>query len=238
MRSCHQRRRLHGARDQDAGESGVAHWRGAGRRAGPRAERCQPFAHAPLPTSRQPCRRRRVHGLGHADGLRHARDRGAAPGTPRHRALGRQSRREPGRRRPLLGDRGRGHGGDDAGHPPAFSYAGRDPEGSPRGGRAVRLLEQSSAARTSRPIPCSTSTPPIGPDRVAGVRITTLGRRAYVESLTRAEDPGGREYYWIGAARAAVGRPDSTSAVHSGYVVTPLHMISPITSSGGSRGGT
>ncbi len=69
--------------------------------------------------------------------------------------------------------------------------------------------------------------PPIEPDRVAGIKVTSLGRRAYVGSLTRAADPNGREYYWIGGGESRWwGNEDSDfRAVHEGYIsVTPLHL--------------
>ena len=69
--------------------------------------------------------------------------------------------------------------------------------------------------------------PPIPPDQVAGVRVCTLGRRAYVGSLTRAKDPNGREYFWIGGGESKWwGGPDvDFRAVHSNYIsITPLHL--------------
>ncbi|HSJ07654.1 MAG TPA: 5'/3'-nucleotidase SurE [Longimicrobiales bacterium] len=69
--------------------------------------------------------------------------------------------------------------------------------------------------------------PPVRPDDVAGIRVTTLGRRAYVGSLTRASDPAGREYFWIGGGESKWwGGPDSDfRAVHEGFIsVTPLHL--------------
>jgi 5'-nucleotidase len=62
---------------------------------------------------------------------------------------------------------------------------------------------------------------------VQGVRVTTLGRRVYSDSLTRREDPTGREYYWIGGGISRwSGRGDSDfRAVDSGYIsITPLHL--------------
>jgi 5'-nucleotidase len=69
--------------------------------------------------------------------------------------------------------------------------------------------------------------PPVRPDRVAGVRVTTLGRRAYVGSLTRAADPNGREYFWIGGGESKWwGGPESDfRAIHEDCIsVTPLHL--------------
>ena len=51
--------------------------------------------------------------------------------------------------------------------------------------------------------------PPIDPTQVKGVRITSLGKRRYSDSLTKAVDPSGREYYWIGGEKS-VGRGRKT----------------------------
>jgi len=69
--------------------------------------------------------------------------------------------------------------------------------------------------------------PAVTPGEVAGIRITTLGRRAYVGSLTRAQDPNGREYFWIGGGESTWWGSDESDfrAVHDRYVsVTPLHL--------------
>lgn len=69
--------------------------------------------------------------------------------------------------------------------------------------------------------------PPIAPDEVKGVRITSLGRRRYADSITRANDPMGREYFWIGGGVATWRGPADSDfqAVEDGYVsVTPLHL--------------
>lgn len=62
---------------------------------------------------------------------------------------------------------------------------------------------------------------------VKGMRVTTLGRRVYSDSLTRREDPTGREYFWIGGGVSSwSGREDSDfRAVQAGYIsITPLHL--------------
>ena len=69
--------------------------------------------------------------------------------------------------------------------------------------------------------------PDVPADELNGVRVTTLGRRVYADSLTRREDPSGREYFWIGGGVSRwSGRDDSDfRAVQAGYVsVTPLHL--------------
>lgn len=69
--------------------------------------------------------------------------------------------------------------------------------------------------------------PPVGPDEVAGVSITTLGRRVYSDSLSLNRDPHGREYYWIGGGEShwRGGEDSDFKAVRAGLVsVTPLHL--------------
>lgn len=64
-------------------------------------------------------------------------------------------------------------------------------------------------------------------DEVGGIRVTSLGRRVYSDSLTRSRDPAGREYYWIGGGESHwKGREDSDfRAIRAGCVsVTPLHL--------------
>jgi 5'-nucleotidase len=69
--------------------------------------------------------------------------------------------------------------------------------------------------------------PDIPVEDMKGVRVTSLGRRVYSDSLTRREDPSGREYYWIGGGVSSwSGREDSDfRAVQAGYIsITPLHL--------------
>jgi 5'-nucleotidase len=73
----------------------------------------------------------------------------------------------------------------------------------------------------------SVNLPPIAPGDVRGVRVTSLGRRRYRDSLTRATDPSGREYFWIGGGETAWTGPEGSDfrAVGEGYIsVTPLHL--------------
>ncbi|MBW3534546.1 MAG: 5'/3'-nucleotidase SurE [Gemmatimonadetes bacterium] len=73
----------------------------------------------------------------------------------------------------------------------------------------------------------SVNLPPVAPADVKGVRVTSLGRRRYSDSITRANDPSGREYFWIGGGSSEwSGPPDSDfRAVEEGYIsVTPLHL--------------
>jgi 5'-nucleotidase len=69
--------------------------------------------------------------------------------------------------------------------------------------------------------------PAIPPGEVKGMRITSLGRRRYADSITRAKDPSGKEYFWIGGGVATWRGPEHSDfqAVEDGYVsITPLHL--------------
>jgi len=69
--------------------------------------------------------------------------------------------------------------------------------------------------------------PAIPPGDVRGIRVTSLGRRRYADSITRANDPSGREYFWIGGGVAHWRGPSDSDfqAIEDGYVsVTPLHL--------------
>lgn len=111
----------------------------------------------------------------------------------------------------------------------AVSYAGRDPE-------AIEAWEPVLAELLGRIVgrgvfPEETllniNLPAVAPAEAKGVRITRLGRRAYEGSLTRAKDPNGREYFWIGGGESRWwgGAESDFQAVQEGYVsVTPLHL--------------
>ncbi len=69
--------------------------------------------------------------------------------------------------------------------------------------------------------------PAIRADEVKGIRVTSLGRRRFADSITRAKDPSGKEYLWIGGGVVSWrGPPDSDfQAIEDGFVsVTPLHL--------------
>jgi 5'-nucleotidase len=111
----------------------------------------------------------------------------------------------------------------------AISYAGRDPEEIEAWTDVLGELLERIVRRSDFPAETllNVNLPAVRPEEVAGVRVTTLGRRAYVDSLTRAHDPSGREYFWIGGGESRWwGGPESDfRAVHSGYIsITPLHL--------------
>jgi 5'-nucleotidase len=111
----------------------------------------------------------------------------------------------------------------------AISYAGRDPTAIAAFGPLVETLISHLVHRDDFPAETllNVNLPPIDPGEVRGVRVTRLARRVYTDSLTRATDPNGREYFWIGGGGVEWVGDEGTdfSAVADGYVsVTPLHL--------------
>lgn len=111
----------------------------------------------------------------------------------------------------------------------AVSYAGREPEAIEAWVPALTELLGRIVSRESFPDETllNINLPPIAPEESRGVRVTKLGRRAYEGSLTRARDPNGREYFWIGGGESRWwgGAGSDFQAIEEGYVsVTPLHL--------------
>jgi 5'-nucleotidase len=111
----------------------------------------------------------------------------------------------------------------------AVSHVGKDHDRVPDWTAPLTALLKQLMTRTDFPPETllNVNLPAVPPDEAAGIRVTTLGRRAYVGSLTRATDPNGREYFWIGGGESEWwGGPDSDfRAIHEGYIsVTPLHL--------------
>lgn len=111
----------------------------------------------------------------------------------------------------------------------AVSYTGRDPEEIAAWADTLARLLSRLLQRPNFPAETllNVNLPPISPAQVRGVRVTRLARRVYTDSLTRAHDPNGREYFWIGGGGVEWRASEGTDfhAVDSGYVsVTPLHL--------------
>ncbi len=111
----------------------------------------------------------------------------------------------------------------------AFSFAGRDPElMASYHPILVRLIRQITEIET---FPAETllsiNLPKIHASEVKGVKVTKLGSRFFSGSLTRMNDPWGREVFWIGGGDVTWTTDPGTdhAAVKAGYIsVTPLHM--------------
>jgi len=91
-----------------------------------------------------------------------------------------------------------------------------------------RLLRQIlDPARFPEDTLLNVNLPPVPGTSIKGVRVTTLGKRVYSESLSRMKDPWGRDIWWIGGGQLSwSGREDSDfQAIEDGFVsVTPLHV--------------
>lgn len=111
----------------------------------------------------------------------------------------------------------------------AVSFAGHDHDLIPtyRDRLAALLRRILQVGRFPADMLLNVNLPPVPGDEVRGVRVTTLGKRIYAESLSRMHDPWGREIYWIGGGRLDWSGGDEVDfkAVEDGYVsVTPLHV--------------
>ena len=111
----------------------------------------------------------------------------------------------------------------------AFSYSGALHEELEGWEPVIGRILQSVLGRDELPRDTlfNVNLPAVRPADVRGIRVTTLGKRRFAESITRAKDPSGRDYYWIGGGMATwSGAADSDfQAIEDGYVsVTPLHL--------------
>ena len=84
-----------------------------------------------------------------------------------------------------------------------------------------------AAAGWPRNVFINVNFPDLPPDRIAGTRVTSQGRRKLGDELVERKDPRGRSYYWIGSMRIEEqSRTGSDlAAVKAGAIsVTPLHL--------------
>lgn len=92
----------------------------------------------------------------------------------------------------------------------------------------VRLIRQiTSAPEFPRQMLLNINLPDCPASDVKGVRVTRLGSRYFSNSLTRMQDPWGRDIMWIGGGSITwTGGDDSDhAAVLEGFIsVTPLQM--------------
>jgi 5'-nucleotidase len=69
--------------------------------------------------------------------------------------------------------------------------------------------------------------PSIPPEKIAGVKVTKLGKRVYRDAVVRKTDPRGRAYYWIGGQPPIwqSGEDTDFGAIEQGMIsVTPLQL--------------
>jgi 5'-nucleotidase len=111
----------------------------------------------------------------------------------------------------------------------ALSYAGDRFEELEAWQGVVRTILEGILGRDGFPEDTlfNVNLPAVAPDDVRGIKVTSLGRRRYAESILRAKDPMGKEYFWIGGGSVTWRGPEDSDfqAVADGYVsVTPLHL--------------
>ena len=111
----------------------------------------------------------------------------------------------------------------------ALSYVGDDHESLEEWGPLLRGFLEQILAREGFPehTLLNVNLPQVRPAEVRGVKVTSLGRRRYSDSITRSLDPKGREYFWIGGGISAWAGAEYADfrAVEEGYIsVTPLHL--------------
>jgi len=69
--------------------------------------------------------------------------------------------------------------------------------------------------------------PNLPPDRIAGARVTRLGRRGYENFMEKREDPRGNPYYWFGGEATEADSVDGTdiAATQAGMIsVSPIRV--------------
>jgi len=111
----------------------------------------------------------------------------------------------------------------------ALSYCGEFPEELAGCEALVATVLEGILKRKSFPDDTlfNVNLPALPAGEVKGIRVTSLGRRRFADSITRAKDPSGKEYLWIGGGSVHWrGAPDSDfQAIEDGFVsVTPLHL--------------
>jgi 5'-nucleotidase len=111
----------------------------------------------------------------------------------------------------------------------ALSYTGDDYESLEGWGPLLEGFLSQILAREGFPqhTLLNVNLPPLPPGQVRGIKVTSLGKRRYSDSITKTLDPKGREYLWIGGEISAwTGAEDADfRAVEEGFIsVTPLHL--------------
>ena len=111
----------------------------------------------------------------------------------------------------------------------AISFSGHHPETmATYRDLLVRLIQRITAPRDfPRDTLLNINLPNRPAAEVRGVRVTRLGSRYFSDSLTRMQDPWGREIVWIsgGTMTWTGGQESDHAAVADGFIsVTPMHM--------------
>ena len=92
---------------------------------------------------------------------------------------------------------------------------------------APEVVERLLATPWAPDVLMNVNFPDLDPGEVAGVRVTTQGKRKIGDTLLERTDPRGEPYLWIGALRedSQPGEGTDLAAIAAGYVsVTPVHL--------------
>jgi 5'-nucleotidase len=92
---------------------------------------------------------------------------------------------------------------------------------------AARLVERMAQSPLQGSVILNVNVPDLPDGALRGVKVTRLGNRHRAEPVVRAEDPRGREVYWVGSAGAGQDAGPGTDfhAVAEGYAsITPLQI--------------
>ncbi len=111
----------------------------------------------------------------------------------------------------------------------ALSYTGDDYEDLDGWGPILEGFLSQIVAREGFPghTLLNVNLPAVPPEEARGIKVTSLGQRRYSDSITKALDPKGKEYFWIGGEISAWTGADDADyrAVKEGFIsVTPLHL--------------
>jgi 5'-nucleotidase len=94
-----------------------------------------------------------------------------------------------------------------------------------------RLAERIVAAPVEELFPRDTllniNLPDVDPTKIEGVKVTSLGKRIYVDPIVVGKDPQGKDYYWIGGGAPTWTGPEESDflAVEAGFVsITPIYL--------------
>lgn len=104
----------------------------------------------------------------------------------------------------------------------AFSLASYSPcDFQPGAKFAIALLAQLAAKPLPSPMLLNVNIPPVGFSEIAGVALTRLGMRRYVDIFQKRVDPRGKTYYWL--AGEAIEELEQPVDLH-----LPAHVIADV----------
>jgi 5'-nucleotidase len=92
---------------------------------------------------------------------------------------------------------------------------------------AAELVARMAASPLQQAVILNVNVPDLPDDELRGVKVTRLGNRHRSEPAVRAQDPRGRDVYWVGSAGAGQDAGPGTDfhAIASGYAsITPLQI--------------